>query len=87
MEKLPRWSQWLLLLLASLALGFGLQTFHIPAALLLGPMIVGVAMGLLGATVRIPTRLFIVAQAVLGCMARRSLPITRWSVCCAWAIA
>ncbi|AGP42557.1 hypothetical protein HL670_05325 [Serratia plymuthica] len=73
MEKLPRWSQWLLLLLASLALGFGLQTFHIPAALLLGPMIVGVAMGLLGATVRIPTRLFIVAQAVLGCMIAQSL--------------
>jgi len=73
MEKLPCWSQWLLLLLASLALGFGLQTFHIPAALLLGPMIVGVAMGLLGATVRIPTRLFIVAQAVLGCMIAQSL--------------
>lgn len=73
MEKLPRWSQWLLLLLASLALGCGLQTFHIPAALLLGPMIVGVAMGLLGATVRIPTRLFIVAQAVLGCMIAQSL--------------
>lgn len=73
MEKLPRWSQWLLLLLASLALGVGLQTCHIPAALLLGPMIVGVAMGLLGATVRIPTRLFIVAQAVLGCMIAQSL--------------
>lgn len=73
MERVPRLIQWLLLLLASLALGFGLQTFHIPAALLLGPMIVGVAMGLSGATVRIPTRLFIVAQAVLGCMIAQSL--------------
>ncbi|VEA61341.1 Putative ammonia monooxygenase [Serratia plymuthica] len=73
MERVPRLMQWLLLLLASLALGFGLQTFHIPAALLLGPMIVGVAMGLSGATVRIPARLFIVAQAVLGCMIAQSL--------------
>ncbi len=46
MERFPRLVQWLILLLASLALGFGLQVFHVPAALLLGPMIVGVAMGL-----------------------------------------
>lgn len=73
MEKFPRLIQWSILLLASLVLGFGLQTFHIPAALLLGPMIVGVAMGLLGATVRIPGYLFIAAQAVLGCMIAQSL--------------
>ena len=53
MEKFPRVIQWLILLLASLVLGFSLQAFHVPAALLLGPMIVGVAMGLLGASVRI----------------------------------
>nr|WP_315292515.1 AbrB family transcriptional regulator [Serratia proteamaculans] len=73
MEKFPRLIQWSILLLASLVLGFGLQTFHIPAALLLGPMIVGVAMGLLGATVRIPGNLFVAAQAVLGCMIAQSL--------------
>lgn len=73
MEKFPRLIQWSILLLASLVLGFGLQTFHIPAALLLGPMIVGVAMGLLGASVRIPGYLFIAAQAVLGCMIAQSL--------------
>ncbi|KFB86308.1 AbrB family transcriptional regulator, partial [Serratia grimesii] len=73
METFPRLIQWSILLLASLVLGFGLQTFHIPAALLLGPMIVGVAMGLLGATVRIHSALFIAAQAVLGCMIAQSL--------------
>ncbi|CAI1167853.1 AbrB family transcriptional regulator [Serratia proteamaculans] len=73
MEKFPRLIQWSILLLASLVLGFGLQTFHIPAALLLGPMIVGVAMGLLGASVRIPGNLFVAAQAVLGCMIAQSL--------------
>lgn len=36
MARFPAVVQWLILLLASLALGFGLQTFHIPAALLLG---------------------------------------------------
>lgn len=39
MEKSPHLIQWSILLLASLVLGFGLQTFHIPAALLLGPML------------------------------------------------
>lgn len=73
MEKFPRVIQWLILLLASLVLGFGLQAFHVPAALLLGPMIVGVAMGLLGASVRIPGPLFIAAQAILGCMIAQSL--------------
>jgi len=66
MEKFPRLIQWSILLLASLALGFGLQTFHIPAALLLGPMIVGVVMGLLWASVRIPGSLLIAARPVLG---------------------
>lgn len=73
MEKFPRVIQWLILLLASLVLGFSLQAFHVPAALLLGPMIVGVAMGLLGASVRIPGPLFIAAQAILGCMIAQSL--------------
>ncbi|SQJ04100.1 Putative ammonia monooxygenase [Serratia rubidaea] len=73
MERFPAVLQWLILLLASLALGFVLLAFHIPAALLLGPMIVGVTMGLLGASVRIPKPLFIGAQAVLGCMIAQSL--------------
>ncbi|MFC0226046.1 AbrB family transcriptional regulator [Serratia aquatilis] len=73
MENLPRAIQWLILLLASLLLGFGLLALHVPAALLLGPMIVGVAMGLLGASVRIPKPYFIGAQAILGCMIAQSL--------------
>jgi membrane AbrB-like protein len=73
METLPHSVQWLILLLASLVLGFGLQAFHIPAALLLGPMIVGVTMGLSGASVRIPSSLFIASQAILGCMIAQTL--------------
>lgn len=65
--------QWALLLTASLVLGCLLQLLHLPAALLLGPMIVGTIMGLSGATVRIDKRLFVLAQAVLGCMIGQSL--------------
>jgi membrane AbrB-like protein len=65
--------QWTLLLIASLVLGIILQLLHLPAALLLGPMIVGTAMGLSGATVRIDKRFFVLAQAVLGCMIGQSL--------------
>ncbi len=73
MERLSLRTQWTILLIASLLLGFLLQYFHVPAALLLGPMIVGVAMGLSGASLRIDKRLFILAQAVLGCMIGQSL--------------
>ncbi|PPS64977.1 hypothetical protein CRX72_01410 [Pantoea sp. BRM17] len=58
---------------ASLTLGVALQLLHLPAALLLGPMITGTVMGLSGATLRIDKRLFILAQAVLGCMIAQSL--------------
>ncbi|MFD1803877.1 AbrB family transcriptional regulator [Mixta tenebrionis] len=73
MEHLSTRLQWALLLGTSLLLGFLLQYFHVPAALLLGPMIVGVTMGLLGSTLRISKRLFILCQAVLGCMIGQSL--------------
>ncbi len=67
------WGQWSLLVVASLILGFLFQAFHVPAALLLGPMIVGVLMGLLGATVRIAPIFFKIAQGILGCMIAQSL--------------
>lgn len=73
MERLSlRW-QWAVLLAASLLVGFALQYYHVPAALLLGPMVVGVVMGLNGAQIRISKRIFILCQAVLGCMIAQSL--------------
>ncbi len=45
MERIAPGSQWSLLVIASLILGFLFQAFHVPAALLLGPMIVGVLIG------------------------------------------
>ncbi|WKV49310.1 AbrB family transcriptional regulator [Dickeya fangzhongdai] len=76
MEKFPASTQWFMLLAVSLVLGFGLQIYHVPAALLLGPMLVGVVMGLNGATIRIPRPLFFASNAVLGCLVVQSLSLS-----------
>ncbi|TCL05067.1 AbrB family transcriptional regulator [Sodalis ligni] len=68
MKHLPLSLQWLILLFFSLALGSALQLYHLPAALLLGPMLVGVVMALSGSTLHISPKVFIACQAVIGCM-------------------
>jgi membrane AbrB-like protein len=73
MERMAPAAQWCFLIVASLILGFIFQYFNVPAALLLGPMIVGVVMGLFGATVRIPPLCFKIAQGVIGCMIAQAL--------------
>ncbi|MEN5018678.1 AbrB family transcriptional regulator [Erwinia sp. Eh17-17] len=73
MERISLRGQWAVLVVVSLLSGFALQAFHVPAALLLGPMIVGVVMGLCGAQIRIDKRIFVLCQAVLGCMIAQSL--------------
>ncbi|MBI0438941.1 AbrB family transcriptional regulator [Dickeya dianthicola] len=76
MERFPVLTQWFMLLAVSLVLGFGLLVYHVPAALLLGPMLVGVVMGLNGATIRIPRPLFYASNAVLGCLVAQSLSLS-----------
>ncbi|WP_084676183.1 AbrB family transcriptional regulator [Dickeya sp. DW 0440] len=68
--------QWCVLLAVSLLLGWVLQIYHVPAALLLGPMLVGVTMGLKGATIRVPRPLFYASNAVLGCLVAQSLSLS-----------
>lgn len=68
MKALPVYLQWLILLACSLALGLILQHYHVPAALLLGPMMVGLVMALSGARIAISPKVFIGCQAILGCM-------------------
>lgn len=68
MKQLPLAAQWAVLLICSLALGFALQYLRVPAALLIGPMLVAVVMALCGATIVISPRVFIGCQSVLGCM-------------------
>lgn len=75
-DKITPLGQWGLLVLASLSIGTLLQFYHVPAALLLGPMIIGVILGLKGASVRVPKRGFTLAQSILGCMIAQSLSPT-----------
>ncbi|RCK43152.1 ammonia monooxygenase [Thalassospira profundimaris] len=68
MGNLPELLQWALLFGSSVLLGIVLHHFNVPAALLLGPMIIGIIMGTNSASIRIPRISFIAAQSVLGAM-------------------
>ncbi|WP_224251651.1 AbrB family transcriptional regulator [Klebsiella grimontii] len=79
--------QWMKLLVLSSALSFVLFWFHLPAALLLGPMIAGIILSLRGAEIRVPRPFFIAAQAIIGCMIARSLTPSIFGVLLAnWAL-
>lgn len=67
------WLQWLALLGCSVLLAGALELLHLPAALLVGPMLVAIALGSSGATVRVPKPLFISAQALIGCLVASSI--------------
>lgn len=72
--RLPRRLQWVALLAVSVVLVVPLELMGFPAALLLGPMIAAIIMGVSDAQVRVARPLFILAQAVIGCMMARALP-------------
>jgi len=64
----PPLLQWLALILCSALVGGGLSWLQVPAALFLGPMLVAIAFGVGGATIRLPRRLFQTGQGVVGCL-------------------
>ena len=61
-------AQWLLLVAASALLVAALKALHAPAALLLGPLAVGVAFGVGGARIRPPPILRVASSTVIGCL-------------------
>ena len=67
--------QWLVLLVLSLALVAALTAVRLPAAMLLGTMAAAIALATTGGAIRVPERLFVLAQAVLGCLIARSIPL------------
>ena len=73
LERLPRAAQWAVLLAVSLLLAGGLELAAMPAALLIAPMLAGVAAGTNGATVRVPGFFFAAAQGVVGCLVAASI--------------
>ncbi len=64
--------QWGMLCVLSLLLSIGFLAVHLPAALLLGPMIAGIIFSMRGITLQLPAT-FLAAQAILGCMIAQNL--------------
>lgn len=65
--------QWGALFLLSLLLSLLFLYVHLPAALLLGPMLAGILFSLCGITLKLPRAAFLCAQAILGCMIAQNL--------------
>lgn len=65
--------QWSSLFLLSLLLSLIFLFLHLPAALLLGPMIAGIVFSMKGVTLRLPRAAFLAAQAILGCMIAQNM--------------
>ncbi|MBZ8133337.1 AbrB family transcriptional regulator [Afifella sp. IM 167] len=72
----PAGLRWPALLALSLLLLTVLETLHLPAALLLGPMLAAILLAASGGVVRVPPSAFIGAQGVLGFMIAGILPAT-----------
>ena len=64
---------WLILLLLSVLFSSLLLRIHLPAALLLGPLIAGLILSLRGVKLSIPRPCYLAAQAIVGCMIARAI--------------
>lgn len=73
---LPAYLQWLMLLGFSAALVALFELIRLPAEFLIGPMVAAIALGVNGATVRVPAPVFGSAQAVIGLLIAASLSIS-----------
>lgn len=65
--------QWLLLILLTFALVVALRAAHVPAALLLGPMLAAIMFAVSGSSIRLPRGFTIGAQAILGCLIAQAI--------------
>lgn len=66
--KFPELYQWLLFLVLAFTFSIAFHHANIPAALLLGPMLSGIILGVGGGTIAVPKPLYVSAQSVLGVM-------------------
>jgi uncharacterized protein len=65
--------QWSVLIVGSLLLAALLAVARLPAALLLGPMLAGIALGSNGARIGVPRLAVYASQTVVGCLIARSI--------------
>lgn len=68
--------QWLGLLGLSVVFGAIAVFLHLPAALLVGPMLAAIAIAVSEGTIRLPSAPFIAAQGVIGCLVGNSIPLS-----------
>ncbi|MFC0217453.1 hypothetical protein FHS82_003233 [Pseudochelatococcus lubricantis] len=68
LAALPTAGRWGVLLVASALLAAGLEAIGAPAALLLGPMLAGVVVGVLNGRLHVPPLAFSLAQSLVGCL-------------------
>ena len=71
--KLPKWLQWVSLLIITFLTTAICEWLSLPAALLLGPMFAGIIAQTLGAGLRLPKGSTYFSQAVIGCLIARSI--------------
>jgi uncharacterized protein len=69
----PPLQQWGILVAGSAALAALFELIGLPAALLLGPMIAGIALSTCGGSIRAPRLPVQMAQAVVGCLVARAI--------------
>lgn len=80
-------ARWLRLFGLSAVLALALTAAHLPAGVLIGCMAAGIVLALRGGALRVSTRLFALAQAVLGCLMAHSLqPATLHAVALDWPL-
>jgi hypothetical protein len=73
MSKIHQRWRWAGLFALSLLVAGFLQWAAVPAALLLGPMLVAIAFGVAGSDLTLPRKSFVGAQAIIGCLVARAL--------------
>ena len=64
----PAALQWLVLVGAGGGFGWALARLHVPAAAMLGPLVVGAVLAMRGASVRVPVAAHQLAQGIAGCL-------------------
>lgn len=74
--RLSKPAQWMLLIALSALLAGLFELIHLPAALLIGPMLAGIITGTNGCTVRVPRFAFGCAQAIVGVLIASSISLT-----------
>ncbi len=73
LEKLSPPTQWAMLIAGSAVLAALFSITHLPAALMLGPMVAGIVLSSNGASIRAPRPAIIASQTIVGCLVARAL--------------